>query len=66
MVTYGSFTVINYEDSFKLHLHNKQGLSLENYDIKKLFTSNRTRIKSIDHLQFARLEWSDRYFDIVC
>jgi len=65
MIAYSEYYLLIYEDVFRLDIYKKNGVGYENHDLTDVFSKFQLEIKSIDLMRLPKLEWSDRYIDIV-
>ena len=65
MLNYSDFLVIIYDDSNFVDIYKKSGQLYERHNVEYFFINSKLILKSIDCIKFAKLDWSDRYFDII-
>jgi len=65
LTQFGDFFIVLYHDEVKVDVFKRDGLRLESYQIEEYFARNALRVRSLDHLKLPRLDWSDRYVDMV-
>lgn len=65
ILNYSDYLVVTYCNTFYIDIFKKSGSLFERFSLDKTFISSKLILKSIDFVKFAKLEWSDRYFDLV-
>lgn len=65
VLSFGDFLVVTYESKLFLDILKKSGNLLEMHDIIQASASRRIELKEILHVKLPKLEWSDRYVDMI-